>query len=53
MQHDQIRLILRLFQELGDRTKNKGIANSMEPIFPQTVRLGHFLVDGVCFHILG
>lgn len=53
MHHYQIRLVLRFFEELRHRAKNKRIADSVEPVFAQSVRFGHFLVDRVRFDVFG
>ena len=51
MHHNQIRLVLRFIQELRHRAKNEGIADPMEPVLAQPVRLGYFLVDRVRFDV--
>lgn len=53
MHHDQVGLLCRLAEELGDGTKNERVANSMESILPQPICLGDLLVDRVCPHVFG
>ena len=37
MHHNQIGLVLRLPEELRDRTEDKGIADSVESVLPQSM----------------
>lgn len=53
MHHDQISLLLRFVQKFSDRAEDKRITDSVKSVFSEAVRLGHFLVDGVRFYVLG
>jgi hypothetical protein len=37
MHHDQIRLFLRLLQEVCDRPENERVAGAMKPVFAQSI----------------
>lgn len=51
MHHNQISLLLRLVQELRNGAENERITDSVESIFAESMRLGHFLVNRVCSHV--
>jgi hypothetical protein len=48
--HNEARLLDWFVYELCHRPQNKRVADSMESILAQAVRLGDFLVDRVCAH---
>jgi DNA-binding MltR family transcriptional regulator len=53
MHHDEIRLLDRFVQGLCYRSQDERVADSVEPILAQTIRLGDFLVDWVCAYGFG
>jgi hypothetical protein len=50
MHHDKVGLVNRLVDELCYRPQNERIADPMESILAQTIRLGNLLVDRVRAH---
>lgn len=48
MHNDEIRFLDRFIQKLCYRPQDERIADPMESILAQTIRLGDFLVDWVC-----
>jgi hypothetical protein len=53
MQGDQIALFDWFVQEPSDGAQDERVAYPVEPVLPQLVRFGHFLVNWVCFHVRG
>lgn len=53
MQRDQAGLCRRLPQILGHGAQDERVADPVEAILAQPVRLGDLLVDGVCFDMCG
>lgn len=53
MQDDEIRFLDRFVQKLCYRPQDERVADPVESILAQTIRLGDFLVDWVCTYSFG
>lgn len=53
MHNDEIRFFYWFVQKLCYRPQNERVADPVESILAQTIRLGNFLVDWVCAYGFG
>lgn len=53
MHYDQVGFLGGLVQRLGHGAEDERIADTVEPILPQSICLGDLLVDRICLHVVG